>query len=63
MITMELINEQRVIAIRQIQGGQTGNQVAQHFAVDCKTIRPLDWFAQTVHVKDRPCSGWSRVTI
>ena len=43
---MKLTNEQRPIAIGQIQGGRTGNRVAHHSAVDPKTIkRLLDWFA------------------
>ena len=64
MITIKLTNEQRAIAIGQIHGGHTDNPVAQHFAVDPKTIaRPLDQFAQTGHVKDRPHSGWPRGSI
>ena len=38
---MTLTNEHRVIAIGQIQGGRTGNQVAQHSAVDPKTIETV----------------------
>ena len=51
------------IAIRQFQEGRIGNQVAQHLAVDPKTIKSLlDQFAQTGHGKDKPHSGQPRVT-
>ena len=61
---MQLTNEQRAIAIWQIQGGHTVNQVAQHFGVKPKTIKRLcDKFSQTGHFKDRPRSGQPRVSI
>ena len=60
---MKLTNEEGAIATGQIQGGRTGNYIAQHFAVDPKTIkRLLDRFAQTGRVKHRPHSGWPRIT-
>ena len=48
---MKLTNEPRATSIGQIRGGQTGNQGAQHFAVDHETINILlGRFTETEYV-------------
>ena len=60
---MKLNNQQRAIAIGQLQAGRREEDVAQRFGVHVKTIRRLlVRYQQTNDVKDRQRAGCPRIT-